>query len=110
QISMFDLVVRGGTVVNARGQSRADLAIADGVIKAVVSPGEEITGRRAIDATNKMILPGLVDSHVHIPGYLLSRRFDDFGSATTAAAVGGVTTIMLMPTDDPRTATPDYFE
>jgi dihydroorotase len=57
-----------------------------------------------------MILPGLIDAHVHIPGYLLSRRLDDFRSATSAAAAGGVTTIMLMPTDDPRTATSDYFE
>lgn len=107
---MFDLVVRGGTLVSASGQQRADLAIAGGTIKAVAPPGDGITGRHVIDAGNKMILPGLVDAHVHIPGYLLSRRFDDFGSATSAAAAGGVTTIMLMPTDDPRTATPDYFK
>src|SRR5438105_4526169 len=99
---MFDLVVRGGSIVDARGESRADLAIAEGVVKAVVAPGEGITGRQEVDATGKTILPGLVDAHVHIPGYLLSHRFDDFRSATSAAAVGAVTTVMLMPTYDPR--------
>jgi dihydroorotase len=107
---MFDVVVRGGTLVNASGQARADLAISGGAIKAVAAPGDEIAGRDEVDASNRLILPGLVDAHVHIPGYLQSRRFEDFSSATTAAAVGGVTTIMLMPTDDPRTATAEYFE
>src|SRR5262245_7829424 len=107
---MFDLVVRGGIIVSAGGQRRADLGVADGLIKAVAPPGEQITGRQEVNAGSKVILPGLVDAHVHIPGYLLSRRFDDFRSATSAAAAGGVTTVMLMPTDDPRTATPDYFK
>ena len=54
---------------------------------------------------------GLVDAHVHIPGFLLSSRLDDFTSASKAAAAGGVTTVLLMPTDDPRTATPfDFYE
>jgi dihydroorotase len=63
-----------------------------------------------IDVSGKYILPGLVDAHVHIPGYMLSTRLDDFHSASIAAAVGGVTTVMLMPTDDPRTITSAYFE
>src|SRR5215468_11113770 len=107
---MFDLIVRGGTVISAGGERRANLAIADGIIKAVTVPDEQIAGRQEIDANNKMILPGLVDAHVHIPGYLASERLDDFRSATTAAAVGGVTTIMLMPTDAPRTATAESLE
>src|SRR5262245_21349552 len=101
---MFDLIIRGGTLVGGRGERRANLAIADGIVQAVVSD-EEITGRQEVDASNKLILPGLVDAHVHIPGYVWSERLEHFPSATTAAAVGGVTTIMLMPTDDPRTAT-----
>jgi dihydroorotase len=69
-----------------------------------------LSGVAEIDATDKFIFPGLVDAHVHIPGYVLHNRLDDFGSATAAAAVGGVTTIMLMPTDDPRTVSPSYFD
>ena len=93
-----------------QGNCRANLAIAGGIIRAVAAPDEQITSQREIDATKKLILPGLVDAHVHIPGYLRSERLEDFGSATTAAAVGGVTTIMLMPTDDPRTASAEHFD
>jgi dihydroorotase len=107
---MFDLLVRGGTVVSSDGLNRADIAIADGTIKAIAAQGEALAAATEIDAANKFILPGLVDAHVHIPGYLLRHRLDDFGSATEAAALGGVTTIMLMPTDDPRTVSASYFE
>src|SRR6202035_1611488 len=107
---MFDLVVRGGMIVNPDGIAKADLAITGGLIKAVTAPGDAADGTGVVDATGKLILPGLIDAHVHIPGYILNHRLDDFVSATTAAAIGGVTTIMLMPTDDPRTASPAYFE
>lgn len=107
---MFDLIVRGGTIVSSDRLARADIAIADGVIKVVADRGEALAARDEIDAADKFILPGLVDAHVHIPGYLLRHRLDDFGSATAAAAIGGVTTIMLMPTDDPRTVSAAYFE
>jgi dihydroorotase len=106
---MFDLIIRGGTLVTAAGQARATLAITAGVIKAVAPPGEAMSGTLDVDASDRLIFPGLVDAHVHIPGYLLSTRLEDFASATTAAALGGVTTLMLMPTDDPRTATGSYF-
>jgi dihydroorotase len=106
---MFDLIVRGGTVVSSDGLTRADIGIADGTIKTVAPAGEIQTTATEIDAKDKLILPGLVDAHVHIPGYLLRNRLDDFSSATAAAAIGGVTTIMLMPTDDPRTVSASYF-
>ncbi len=107
---MFDLIVRGGTIVSSDGLTRADIGIADGTINAVAQGGETLAGAPEIDAKDKFILPGLVDAHVHIPGYLLRHRLDDFSSATAAAAIGGVTTIMLMPTDDPRTVSASYFE
>lgn len=107
---MFDLVVRGGTIVSPDGLTRADIGITNGTIKAIAQGGETLAAAAEIDAKDKFILPGLVDAHVHIPGYLLSHRLDDFSTATAAAAVGGVTTIMLMPTDDPRTVSASYFE
>ena len=107
---MFDLVIRGGSVVGPERAERADLGVTDGVIAAVSAPGEALEGQIDIDATDRLVLPGLVDAHAHIPGYILSHRFDDFRTATSAAALGGVTTVMLMPTDDPRTATADYFD
>ncbi|QHE83504.1 dihydroorotase [Hydrogenophaga sp. BPS33] len=107
---MFETVIRGGTVVGVGGTQRADVGIRDGVVQAVAEPGAAIEGEQVVDATGKLLLPGLVDAHVHIPGHALSSRLDCFDTATRAAAVGGVTTVMLMPTDDPRTATPEYFE
>jgi len=106
---MFDLIVRGGTVVTGGGFQQATLAIADGTVKAVVPPDEPLLAAQNIDASGRLILPGLVDAHAHIPGYALSKRLDNFPTATAAAALGGVTTVMLMPTDDPRTATAPYF-
>lgn len=107
---MFDLVIRGAEVVGSTGTARRDVGIRDGTIQALAEPGQTITGSRELDATGRLLLPGLVDAHVHIPGHFLSSRLDNFDTATRAAAAGGVTTVMLMPTDDPRTATPEYFE
>jgi dihydroorotase len=107
---MHETVIRGGTVVSPSGLVRADVAISNGFIQAVAEPGSLGTATREVDASGKLLLPGLIDAHVHIPGHFLASRLDDFSSATRAAAVGGVTTIMLQPTDDPRTSTPAYFE
>jgi dihydroorotase len=107
---MFDVTIRQGRLVTPAGIETANIGIADGVIKAIAPPSETLAGQHDIDASGKVILPGLVDAHVHIPGFILSTQLDDFGSATKAAAAGGVTTVLLMPTDDPRTATPFYFD
>lgn len=106
---MFDLVVRNGRLVRSSGIDTVSIGIAGGIVRAVATPGEALEARENIDADGKLLLPGLLDAHVHIPGFVLSKHLDDFGSATKAAAAGGVTTVMLMPTDDPRTATPFYF-
>ena len=107
---MFDVVIKDAKIVSSRGVVDGHVGISDGLIKAVAAPGEYLQGREEIDAAQKYVLPGLVDAHVHIPGFVLSKHLDDFVSATKAAAAGGVTTVLLMPTDDPRTATADYFE
>jgi dihydroorotase len=107
---MFDLVIRGGRLVKPDGIEPADIGVSGGIIKAVVAPNETLTGQEEIDASGKLLLPGLIDAHAHIPGFILSKHHDDFTTATKAAAAGGVTTVLLMPTDDPRTATPFYFQ
>ena len=61
-----------------------------------------------IDAKGKLVLPGLVDSHVHFRDPGLTHK-EDFASGTLAAASGGVTTVMVMPTDKPLTLTPEDF-
>lgn len=90
----YDLAVRGGTVVTAADTLRADVGIRDGVIVAVA---ERIEGAaREVDASGLLVLPGGIDSHVHIaqpsgPGIVMA---DDFASATAAAAAGGNTCLM----------------
>ncbi|WSH69754.1 dihydroorotase family protein (plasmid) [Rhizobium ruizarguesonis] len=101
---MFDTLITGGMIVNASGQSRADIGILDGRIAALLASGETAMARSFIDASGKQVLPGLVDAHVHLREPGLTQK-EDFESGTHAAALGGVTTILDMPTDDPWTAT-----
>lgn len=106
----FDLVLRGGMVVGADKAEPADVAILDGSIRAVVAPGTALTAHEEQDVTGKLLYPGFVDAHVHIPGHILDTRLDNYTTASRAAAAGGVTTVLLMPPDDPCTVTPAYFE
>ena len=89
----FDLVIKGGTVVNEDGEVVADIGIRGEKI-AAVAPGLE--GREVIDATGRYVLPGGVDPHVHFSAYDAPPEpawVDDFGSGSRAAAAGGITTV-----------------
>jgi dihydroorotase len=96
----YDLVIRGGTLVSASGRTRADVGVRDGRIAAIVDPGTAVEGRRVLDATDRHLLPGLVDVHSHHrePGFT---RKEDIVTATSACAAGGVTTTFGMPNVDP---------
>jgi dihydropyrimidinase len=90
----FDLIVAGGEVITAGDRGRFDIAVKDGRIKALA---ENLTGAaRTIDAAGLWVLPGGVDSHVHVaqPSGEGITMADDFASATAAAACGGNTTVM----------------
>ena len=93
-MTQFDLAIRGGTIVTASDEFRADIGIRDGRIVALA---ENIEGAaREIDATGLLALPGGIDSHVHIaqasgPDVVMA---DDFASATRAAAAGGNTMVL----------------
>lgn len=101
---MFDLLITGGTVVNADGQGPAEIGIRDGQIAALLAPGDTAMARSFVDASGKWLLPGLVDAHAHLREPGLTHK-EDFESGTRAAALGGVTTILDMPTDEPWTTT-----
>lgn len=106
---MFETLIRGGNVVDADGIRRADVAVADGRIAALIAPGEAASARTVFDAAGSYLLPGLVDAHAHLREPGLTHK-EDFASGTYAAALGGVTTVLDMPTDDPWTATADQLE
>jgi dihydroorotase len=105
---MFDLLVRDGRVVGEDGIKQQSIAIANGRVAALFADGELPPARETIDAKGKLVLPGLVDSHVHFRDPGLTHK-EDFKSGTLAAAAGGVTTVMVMPTDNPFTLTPANF-
>lgn len=90
----LDCVIRNGTVVTAGGRAPCDVGIRDGRIVAL---GERLEGaREEIDATGLLVLPGGVDSHVHVEqrGNPVADNTDTFASATLSAAFGGTTTII----------------
>jgi allantoinase len=93
----FDLVFRAARMVTAAGETATCVAVRDGRVAAVEPLGAGLAGRRTVTlADDEVLLPGLVDTHVHVnePG---RTSWEGFASATRAAAAGGVTTIVDMP-------------
>jgi dihydroorotase len=105
---MLDLLIRRGRVVDETGEGVRSIGIAGGQIVALIADGAEPAARETIDASGHLMLPGLVDSHVHFREPGLTHK-EDFHSGSLAAAAGGVTTVMVMPTDDPFTLTAENF-
>lgn len=98
-----DLLVKGGTVVSPRGRALLDLAARDGRFVAIGAPGSlDVAAAEVVDAAGHLVLPGIIDPHVHFrdPGFTWK---EDFGSGSTAAVMGGVTTVLEMPNTDPAT-------
>lgn len=88
----FDLVITNGTIVTADAVYPADIAVNGEAIAAI---GTNLKGRREIDATGKLVIPGGIDIHVHLEmpiGAFTST--DDFYNGTRAAAFGGTTAIV----------------
>jgi allantoinase len=92
----YDLVVRSRRAVLPDGTRAAAVAVSGPVIAAVAGYGEPLDAARDVDLGDLALLPGLVDSHVHVnePG---RTEWEGFRTATRAAAAGGVTTICDMP-------------
>jgi len=92
-----DLVVRAARAVLPEGERAVELGINGGVITEVEPLGTGLTGRDVVElGADEVLLPGLVDTHVHVnePG---RTEWEGFASATRAAAAGGVTTVLDMP-------------
>lgn len=95
--SAYDLVIRGEQVLTSSGVRPREVGIRDGKIIALEPLGNGLEGDDVIElAEDETLLPGLVDTHVHVnePG---RTDWEGFASATRAAAAGGVTTIVDMP-------------
>jgi dihydroorotase (multifunctional complex type) len=86
----FELGIEGGTVVTASGRRRANVYMAGGKIAAIRT--EQGPADRRIDASGLLVMPGMVDTHVHLMEPDVER--EDYPTGTAAAARAGVTTII----------------
>ena len=109
-MSLPDLVIYGRRVVMPEAIRPAYIHITGGLISAVRFSADVLAGCPVVKADeNSVIMPGLVDTHVHInePG---RTDWEGFASATRAAAAGGVTTLVEMPLNSiPPTTTLENF-
>jgi allantoinase len=99
------LAIRSKRVVTPEGVRPATVHIVDGAIEAVTGYEDALPGKHLFDAGKSVVMPGLVDTHVHInePG---RAGWEGFTTATRAAAAGGVTTLIDMPLNSiPATTT-----
>ena len=93
----FDLVIRGRRILTTAGIAAREVGVRGGRIVAIEPLGNGLSGAEVIElADDETLIPGLVDTHVHVnePG---RTEWEGFASATRAAAAGGVTTIIDMP-------------
>ena len=93
----FDLIIRNARLVDSTGETAGDIAVTAGRI-AAVGPALGLAGAAAveIDAAGRYVMPGGVDSHVHL-GQLSSKgdmTADDFWTGSRSAAFGGTTTVV----------------
>src|SRR5438094_4932691 len=98
-----DLVVKGGWVVTSQETFKGGVAISNGKFVAIGTDDSLPDGKEVIDAGDKHILPGLIDGHVHFREPGLTYK-EDFGTGSTAAVCGGITTVIDMPNTIPPTA------
>jgi len=92
----MDLAIRAWRVVTPAGTKPACIIVRDGKISQIVDAIVIPSDSEVLDLGDRMVLPGLVDTHVHVnePG---RTEWEGFATATRAAAAGGVTSIVDMP-------------
>ena len=92
------LIIRGGTIINEGKFFLGDVLIEDQQITALYKAGETPRGiyDKTIDASGCLVMPGIIDTHVHFrePGFT---QKGDIESESRAAAFGGITSYMEMP-------------
>ena len=93
------LLIAGGTIVEPTGRRTADVLVVDGRIAALGEPGA-LDGDRVLDAEDALVMPGFVDIQVHFrtPG---GTESEDIRSGAEGAAMGGVTSCVMMPNTVP---------
>jgi dihydroorotase len=101
----FDLIVKGGTVVNQNGTAPRDIGVTDGRITAIGDLSSS-SAAQTLDCTGLHVLPGVIDSQVHFREPGLDHK-EDLETGSRAAVMGGVTVVFEMPNTVPLTTTPE---
>jgi dihydroorotase len=104
----YDLIVRGGEVVNHAGRGLADVGVVAGRIAAVGDLGAASAGE-VFDATGLTVLPGVIDSQVHFREPGLEWK-EDLETGSRCAVLGGVVAVFEMPNTEPTTTDPEALE
>src|SRR6201999_1180317 len=99
----YDLILKGGTVVNQDGEGVRDVAVVAGRIAAIGDVGS--SAAEVIDCRGLHVLPGVIDSHVHMREPGLTHK-EDLETGSRGAVLGGVTAVFEMPNTNPTTTTP----
>ena len=105
----YEKRITGGRILIHGELLPADVLIDEGRIVGILKPGESAEASEDIDASGQVVLPGIIDTHAHTrePGYT---HKEDFTTASRAAAVGGVTTMIDMPNVEPPTDNVQLFQ
>jgi dihydroorotase len=101
----YDIILRGGVVVNHDGTGPRDIGVIDETIAAIGDLSQASAGT-VVDCAGLHILPGVIDTQVHFrePG---PTHKEDLESGSRAAVLGGVTGVFEMPNTNPLTTTPE---
>jgi dihydropyrimidinase len=108
---MSAVLIRGGTVVNADRQFRADVLCVDGKISAVGEDLQAPAGAQTVDAGGQYVMPGGIDPHTHMQlPFMGTVAVDDFFTGTAAGLAGGTTSIIDFVIPDPKQPLMEAFK
>lgn len=101
----YDLIVRGGEVINHSGRGPADVGVRGGKIAAIGDLSQASAGE-VFDAAGLLVMPGVIDTQVHFREPGLEWK-EDLETGSRGAVLGGVTAVFEMPNTEPTTTDPD---
>jgi dihydroorotase len=101
----YDLIVKGGEVVNHAGRGPADVGVQGGKITAIGDLSQASAGE-VFDAKGLTVMPGVIDTQVHFREPGLEWK-EDLETGSQCAVLGGVVAVFEMPNTEPTTTDPD---